>query len=231
MVASPDVTVPPWAALISTDPAGGPRPAPGVEAALAGGSVALVRVVAPSDGAGVIELSVTAAVEPPLDGVVPAPLVMSAGLAALVGESEPDTTLGSEAGAAVVGAVAATGAAVETPLTLSAPAAAVEVATGAVCVATEVTVWLTGTSTVVVVVLTVVAGALGALTVGCAGAEALIGALDACVDTAAGAGLEIGALVAGADPAAPVEGSALVTAGAWVVLESLVVLASSARRA
>ena len=86
-VASPDVTEPPWAAVISVDPAGGgPRPLPGTASGSVGASVALVRAVALSDACGAIKLSVVVAV-----GFAPAPAVPLADAAL----SEP-STVGSE---------------------------------------------------------------------------------------------------------------------------------------
>jgi hypothetical protein len=124
---------------------GGPRELPGSDAASVGCGVALISVVAPSLGGGVIaSLSVAVVVLVEL-WVVPAPATLPAGRTALVGEVEPATSVESDALVTVVGTVAAIGAEVIGPLTVVAIASVVVVLTGTVVVATDVTVWVTGT--------------------------------------------------------------------------------------
>jgi hypothetical protein len=139
-------------------PLGGPRPAPGVPARSVGCRVALVSVEAPSVAGGAIEALEPTGVATVAPWVVPAPPAMSPGVARLVGESEPETTVGPELAVVVVvdRVEAESGAAVVSPLTTSVPVPVVEVATGVVVVSTVVTVVGTGAATGVVVVVVVV---------------------------------------------------------------------------
>jgi hypothetical protein len=117
-VAFEDVTVPPVAALINTDPAGGPRALPGVPAGSGGATVVLVSVVAPSDGGGAIEFEVVVAPEPlPFCGSVA--LLVPEVPTTFEEEPEPATSVGPLL--VVVGVEVVVGALEETPVTASAP--------------------------------------------------------------------------------------------------------------
>ena len=100
-VASPEVTVPPWADVISTEPeGGGPRPLPGTAAGSVADGSTLVSAVAPSDGGGAIESEAAVEGEAVPPGLAVAGVVEI--VAAMLGEvSEPDTICGA---AAVAGA-------------------------------------------------------------------------------------------------------------------------------
>ena len=156
-----------------------------------------------------IESSLAAGVASALPWGVPTPPGRSPGVAALVGESELETTVGSVvASVAVSGAAVKTVAAVETSLTASVPTPLSEVVTGTVVVSTDVTVLVTGTSTVdvVVVVSTVVVETL-ASEVGSTAADELTGMLSCCDETGVSVGLavsEFGVVDAGALGAAGV---------------------------
>jgi hypothetical protein len=117
-VAFEDVTVPPVAALISTEPAGGPRALPGVAAGSGGASVVLVSVVAPSDGGGEIAFEVVVALEP---------LPVCGSVALLVPEvprtfdEEPEPAVSVEPVLVVLDVAVVVGAVEEAPVTASAP--------------------------------------------------------------------------------------------------------------
>ena len=156
-VALPELTEPPAAAVISTLPAGGPRPAPGTAAGSVGASAALVNEVVASVGGGVARSELLSGVLLTLSPVEPvAPAVTVA--PATLGESvEPAVKLAPAVdpwtGAATCGAE------VDRPLTDSEPAALPDCDTVAVVLVVEtdspVSVVVAGATTVVVTAVTV----------------------------------------------------------------------------
>jgi hypothetical protein len=95
-VAAPEVTVPPWMAVINTEPSGGgPRPLPGVAAASIGVASALVKLVAPSDAGGAMasELSAVAGSLPPW-ALPAATAALEAATVSLVEPAPPATAAG-----------------------------------------------------------------------------------------------------------------------------------------
>jgi hypothetical protein len=126
-VASPEVTLPPAAALINTEPAGGPRALPGSAAGSPGPGVALWRVVAPSDAGGRTLLWAPVPGELPL--VCDAPLAVPPELAARLGpESLPATAAGPLLDVCAPASDATGVLPLETPVTASGSPVADEVA-------------------------------------------------------------------------------------------------------